>query len=114
MKIKLKPVGQELAQHRHLLVKIGLDVTRRRGNNIEEVGIGPSRPARDGPRRETISSRNQLLQGKALRVESIDALHPDEPAARIGRGWLDRRDLERVERGSRGRGLREYPSSCKS
>src|SRR2546429_5634523 len=97
MEGELKSFAQELAQHRHLLIEIRLDVTRRRGKNVVAVGIGPRRSAGDSSRAEAIGGCYQRIQREAFGIEPVDALHPDVPAQRSGIDWLDGRDFERVE-----------------
>src|SRR5579864_8060973 len=94
MKGELKSVGQKPPQHRHLFVKLRLDVARRRGKNIVAVGSGPGWATRDSPGSEAVSSRDQRVQREALRIEPVDALHPDIPALRIDGCRLDGRDFE--------------------
>src|SRR6185437_117615 len=104
MKGELKPVGQEPPQHRHLFVKVWLDVARRRGENIVAVGIGPGRRTGNSAGTKTVPGRNQRIEREAFGIEPVDALHPNVPSRRIN-GRLDGRDFERSEFGPRGWGL---------
>ena len=115
MKRKLEPIGKQASQHRHLLIMVGPDITRRHGKNVVVVGADPCRTAGDGSRVEIVSSRDQQLQRVVLFDKPIRSLHGNEAAALwLGIYRLDGRHFKRVEFRARGRGLRQHSTSGNS
>ena len=102
---QLEAVGQEGAEHGHLLVVAGADFAGGYGDDVVVAGVNPVGAAEDGSRVEIVGGGDEELEGVVLFDEAIGALHGDVAAVFcFGIDGFDGGYFEGVEPGAWGLG----------
>jgi hypothetical protein len=98
MEGQLEPVGQEGAQHGHLLVVRGLGFTGGEGQDVVVIRFDPGWTTGNRLRIQVVGSSDEQLERVVLLHEPVETVH-DNVARRFGSG-LDRLDGSDFECGT--------------